>query len=117
MPYRHILQTLLARLPGARAVLLLDPQGEIVVGAGELDERQRLIGAYEGIALGMASRIASRFAAGRVRSLAWRHEGGAVMLCTLKDGYYLSLSLGPSVLVGQAARHAEEARGRLEEEI
>ena len=117
MPYRRILETLLARIAGARTALLLDVQGEVVVGAGDLDERQRLIGAYQGIALGMASRTAGRFDAGEVRSLQWRHDGGSVVLATVKDGYYLVVSLGPEALPAVAARHCDEARARLSEEI
>ena len=117
MPYRRILEGLLSRVPGARTALLLDVQGEVVVGAGDLDERQRLIGAYQGIALGMAARTAERFEAGEVRSLVSRHSGGGVVLTTLRDGYYLVLSLGPDVAPAAAARHCEEARLRLDEEI
>jgi predicted regulator of Ras-like GTPase activity (Roadblock/LC7/MglB family) len=117
VPYRRILENLLARARGARTALLLDAQGEVVVGAGDLDERQRLIGAYQGIALGMASRTAERFDAGNVRTLVSRHEGGAVVLTTLKDGYYLVVSLGPRGVPGAAARHCEEAREHLDREI
>ena len=117
MPYRRILEDLLARVPGSLTALLLDAQGEVVVGAGDLGERQRLIGAYQGIALGMAVRTAGRFDTGAVRRLAWRHEGGAVMLSTLRDGYYLVLSIGPQGLVALAQRHCEDARLRLDEEI
>ena len=117
MPYRRILETLLARVAGTRTALLLDVQGEIVVGAGDLGERQRLIGAYQGILLGMASRTAGRVAAGAIRSLVWRHAGGSVVLTTLKDGYYLVVSLDHSALPAVAARHCQEARARLDEEI
>ncbi len=117
MPYRRILESLVARIAGARTALLLDPQGEVVVGAGDLGERQRLIGAYQGIALGMATRTAERYEAGGVRSLVWRHDGGTVILTTLKDGYYLVVSLGRESLPGAAVRHCEDARARLEREI
>lgn len=117
MPYRRILETLLAHVAGARTALLLDQQGEVVVGAGDLDERQRLIGAYQGIALGMVSRAADRLGVGEVESLVWRHEGGAVVLATLRDGYYLVVSLGPAALPALALRHCEEARQRLDAEI
>jgi predicted regulator of Ras-like GTPase activity (Roadblock/LC7/MglB family) len=117
VPYRRILESLLARVKGARTALLLDAQGEVVVGAGDLDERQRLIGAYQGIALGMASRTAERFDAGDVRALVSRHEGGAVVLTTLKDGYYLVVSLDPRAVPAAAARHCEEARRRLDQEL
>ena len=117
MPYRRILDSLLARVAGARTALLLDSQGEVVVGAGDLGERQRLIGAYQGIALGMASRTAERFEAGGVRSLVWRHDGGTVVLTTLKDGYYLVVSLGRESLAAAAVRHCEDARASLDAEI
>src|SRR5512143_3949435 len=117
MPYRRILEGLLDAVAGSRAALLLDATGEVVVGAGELDERHRLIGAYQGIALGMATRTAARFEAGAVDTLAWRHEGGSVLLTTLRDGYYLVLSLGPASVLALARRHCEDARGKLNQEI
>ena len=117
MPYKRILETLLARVAGARSVLLLDAQGEVVVGAGELDERERLIGAYQGIALGMVSRAADRVGGGEVRTVVSRHTLGTVVLATLKDGYYLVISLGPTALAPVAARFCEEARQRLNQEI
>jgi predicted regulator of Ras-like GTPase activity (Roadblock/LC7/MglB family) len=117
LPYRRIVEALLARVAGARTALLLDVQGEVVVGAGDLGERQRLIGAYQGIALGMASRAADRFEVGDVRSLVWRHDGGSVVLTTLKDGYYLVVSLGREALPAVAVRHCEDARARLDVEI
>lgn len=117
MPYRRILETLLARVAGARSALLLDAQGEVVVGAGNLDERQRLIGAYQGIALGMVSRATQRAGGGEVKAVVSRHAGGAVVLATLKDGYYLVVSLGPQALAAVAARHCEDARLLLNQEI
>ena len=117
MPYRRILDALLAAVPGSRAALLLDTQGEVVVGAGELDERHRLIGAYQGIALGMASRTVARFEAGAVETLAWRHDRGSVLLTTLREGYYLVLALGPQAILALARRHSDEARDRLNQEL
>ena len=92
MPYKRILDSLLGRVAGARSVLLLDAQGEVVVGAGELDERERLIGAYQGISLGMVSRAAERVGGGEVKSVVSRHASGTVVLTTLRDGYYLVVS-------------------------
>jgi predicted regulator of Ras-like GTPase activity (Roadblock/LC7/MglB family) len=117
LPYRRILEELLGRVKDATSALLLDAQGELVVGAGALDERQRLIGAYAGISLGMALRGVAQQNAGRIRHLLWRHERGSVVLCPLKDGYYLVVSLGPEALLAAGVRHAEEAHRRLDEEI
>lgn len=117
MPYRRILEKLLARVRGSISALLLDAQGELVVGAGVLDEKQRLIGAYAGISLGMALRSAERQSAGKTLHLLWRHERGTVVLCPLKDGYYLVMSLGPDALVSAGVRHAEVAGRLLDLEI
>jgi len=102
---------------GARAALLADSQGELVVGAGELGERERLIGAYAGITLGMALRGTERHDAGRIDHLVWRHEHGSVIICPLKDGYYLAVFLGPDALVAAGVQRAKEARLHLDEEI
>jgi len=117
VPYRRILEKLLSQVEGATSALLLDAQGELVVGAGALDERQRLIGAYAGISLGIALRSAERQSTGRLLHLLWRHERGSVVLCPLKDGYYLVVSLGPDALLGAGVRHAEAAGRLLDEEI
>ena len=58
-----------------------------------------------------------RVGIGEVRTLVSRHEGGAVVLATLKDGYYLVLSMGPQSLVGGAVRQCEEARHQLNQEL
>jgi predicted regulator of Ras-like GTPase activity (Roadblock/LC7/MglB family) len=117
LPYRRILETLRGRVTGTRAALLLDSQGELVVGAGDLDEKERLIGAYAGITLGMAQRAAKRCRAGAIDHLVWRHENGSVVICPLKDGYYVALFLGPEALVAGGVRHVLEARSPLDEEI
>jgi predicted regulator of Ras-like GTPase activity (Roadblock/LC7/MglB family) len=117
VPYRRILEALLAVVAGSRAALLLDAQGELVVGAGDLDESQRLIGAYQGIALGSASRTLARFEGGVVDTLVCRYERGTVLLLTLNERYYLVLSLGPQAVVGVARRQCEAARVKLNQEI
>jgi predicted regulator of Ras-like GTPase activity (Roadblock/LC7/MglB family) len=82
-----------------------------------LGERQRLIGAYQGIALGMASRTAERFETKNVQSLVWRHDGGTIMLTTLNDGYYLMVSLGRKSLPAAAVHHCKNTRAHLDAKI
>ena len=118
LPYRRILEALLARVAGARTALLLDVQGEVVVGAGDLGERQRLIGAYQGILLGMASRTAGRFDVGRrplARVAPRRRVGGARRRSrTATTSWSRSTR---RALPAVAARHCQDARARLDEEI
>ena len=117
MPYLRILEALRSRVTGARAALLLDSQGELVVGAGDLGERERLIGAYSGITLGMALRAASRQRVGRVDHLVWRYQNGSIVICPLQEGYFLAVFLDAEALVGAGVRSAREARQLLEEEM
>ncbi len=117
MPFQRILDELVASVADARTALLLDTQGEIVVGAGDLDERHRLIGAYHGIALGMASRTATRFGIGAIDTIVWRHAGGSVILSTLNDGYYLVLATGARTPIAVARHRCEDTRERLNQEI
>ena len=114
MPYQRILENIRSQVAGARAALLLDSQGELVVGAGNLGEKERLIGAYAGITLGMALRGTE---AGRIDHLVWRHAHGSVVICPLKDGYYLTVFLGPEAIVAAGVQRAKEARLPLDAEI
>jgi predicted regulator of Ras-like GTPase activity (Roadblock/LC7/MglB family) len=117
MPYLRILESLRSRVTGARAALLLDSQGELVVGAGDLGERERLIGAYSGITLGMALRAATRQQVGPIDHLVWRYENGSIVICPLQEGYYLAVFLDAAALVASGVRSAREARQLLDEEI
>ncbi len=117
MPYRRILEELLSTVPGSRTALLLDAEGEIVVGAGELDDRHRLIGAYHGIALSIALRTAGRFSLGPVETILWRHQEGSVVLTALHDGYYLVLSIGSRTPIALAQHRSRFSREKLIKEI
>jgi len=117
VPYARILERLLGAVPGSVAALLLDGQGEVVVEAGERDDRHRLVGAHKGISLAAALRAATRHGTGAIRHLVFRHEGGTIVLRPLKDGYYLVVSLGPEALVAAGVRHSEDAQRSLDEEI
>jgi len=88
-----------------------------VVGAGDLDERQRLIGAYQGIALGMASRTAEALRRGRGPVPPVRHTVDRWCSRTLKDGYYLVVSLGPEALPPSPPVLPRRRCDRLDEEI
>jgi predicted regulator of Ras-like GTPase activity (Roadblock/LC7/MglB family) len=117
LPYLVVLRRLLAAVAGCQAALLLDAQGEVVVEAGAIDDRQRLIGAYQGIALSAATRTISRYAIGLIDHLACRYTWGTVILRPLKDGYYLVVSLGPQSVLGRAVYHSAVAQEGLNSEL
>ena len=117
MPYLLLLERLLRAVPGSQATLLLDALGELVVDAGARDERNRLIGAYQGISLAAARRTTDRYAGGRVECIVCRYTGGTVIVRSLKDGYYLVLSLSVEASLAQAMRHSAVAQEGLEAEL
>jgi predicted regulator of Ras-like GTPase activity (Roadblock/LC7/MglB family) len=117
LPYLAILERLLQAVAGAQAALLLDPSGEVVVQAGERDFRHRLIGAYQGIALGAAQRGAERAEVGRIGQVSCRYDQGTVVLTSLKDGYYLVVSLATGVSPASGQWHSAEARLALDAEL
>jgi predicted regulator of Ras-like GTPase activity (Roadblock/LC7/MglB family) len=80
--------------------------------SGEHDECYRLLGAYQGIALGYARRAAARYEGGPVHEMTSRYERGDVILQPLKEGYYLVLVLaaGASLTLGRHLMRPAQAR-------
>ena len=116
MPYKAILEDLVrsARVEGA---LLLDSSGELVIAAGAAEARHRLIGAYQGIVLGQAQRMAGRHALGEVRYMLFRHGLGTVIVRPLKDGYYLVVSLSDETDVARCLHRSGAVQARLNQEL
>ena len=81
---------------------MLDALGEVVVEAGVRDDRHRLIGAYQGIALLIARKTSTRYAAGEISHIVCQYSGGSLILRTLKDGYYLVMALKPNAPLARA---------------
>jgi predicted regulator of Ras-like GTPase activity (Roadblock/LC7/MglB family) len=117
MVYDSVLNGLCRSIKGAQGALMLDAGGEVVVGSETCDERLRLIGAYQGIALASAQRASERYAGGAIDHLLVRHTRGAVLVQPLKDGYYLVLALSPEASVPLAQYRSEQAREQLNAEI
>jgi predicted regulator of Ras-like GTPase activity (Roadblock/LC7/MglB family) len=107
MPYQRLLDELARDLDGLQGALLLDAEGEVAVESGARDERHRLIGAYQGIALMTAQRTTQRYEAGTIRYIVCRYEWGQVILRPLKDGYYLIVSLEPGASLAKGLRRSE----------
>jgi predicted regulator of Ras-like GTPase activity (Roadblock/LC7/MglB family) len=117
MLYVPVLETLLASVKGAQAALLLDPEGEVVVEAGDKEWRHRLIGAYEGIALSTLRGIVNRHEMGALDYVARRHAGGSVLLRPLKDGYYLIVSLSPEAPMAEAIHRSLRTKVDLDQDL
>ena len=113
MPYQSLLQALVGSVDGALGALLMDASGEVVVEAGNGEERHRLIGAYQGIALMRLRTAEDRCDTGLVEYVHCRHVGGHVILRPLRDGYYMVLSLAPGANVGQALFRSADTQSRM----
>jgi predicted regulator of Ras-like GTPase activity (Roadblock/LC7/MglB family) len=117
VPYAAILEGLMRSVDRVEGALLLDGTGELVVAAGSAQTRHRLIGAYQGIVLAQAQRMAGRHALGGVRYMLWRHGGGTVIVRPLTDGYYLVVSVGPEGDVARGLHHSADVQERLNEAL
>ncbi|HVR70425.1 MAG TPA: roadblock/LC7 domain-containing protein [Vicinamibacteria bacterium] len=117
MPYEAILQDLVRSVDRVEGALLLDATGEVVIAAGSAQMRHRLIGAYQGIVLGQAQRMAGRHALGGVRFMLWRHGGGTVIVRPLRDGYYLVVYLAPEGDVARGVHRSAGVQERLNEAL
>lgn len=113
----HFLEDLVRAARGAEAALLLDSEGEVVVEAGVQLERNRLIGAYQGLALSAVRGVIERCGTGMLGYIVRRHAGGTVILRPLKDGYYLVVSLAPDAAVGPVIYESQRTEERLNAEL
>lgn len=102
---------------GARAALLLDSEGEVVVEAGLRDERHRLIGAYQGIALATLRRLSRHYGWGGIDYLLCRYDEGSLVLRPLRDGYFLVVALGPDGGTAEALHRTDRAQALMNQEI
>lgn len=117
MPYLSLLQSLVGSVDGALGALLMDASGEVVVEAGNGEERHRLIGAYQGIALFRLKTTEESCDTGAIEHVYCRYATGQVILCPLKDGYYLVLSLSSSANLGQGLHRSAELQRRMNVEL
>jgi predicted regulator of Ras-like GTPase activity (Roadblock/LC7/MglB family) len=117
VPYQQILEDFVRSVDRIEAALLLDASGELVIASGAAGPRHQLIGAYQGIVLAQARRLAERLALGGVRYLLWRHGAGSVIVRPLKDGYYLVVSVAQDGDVARGLARSAVVQQRLEAEL
>lgn len=86
-----------------------------MVAEAPADDRQRLIGIYQGIMLAAARRALRPLRAGDVQYVLTRYDGGTVILRPLRDGYYVVLSLRPGSDVALGLRRSATAQARMSE--
>ena len=94
---------------------MLDATGEVVAEAGASDERHRLVGIYQGIALAAVRRVLERLRAGEIYYVLSRYEERTVIVRPLRDGYYVVVMLGPGADVARGIRRSATAQDRMNE--
>jgi hypothetical protein len=116
MPYQSLLDGLMS-VSGAQGALLLDGTGELVLAAGTRDERQHLLGAYQGIALAALRKVTLRYQVGSIQYVLCRYERGQVILRPLREGYYLVFSLLPGSDLARGLRQSAVTQAQLNEAL
>jgi predicted regulator of Ras-like GTPase activity (Roadblock/LC7/MglB family) len=114
LAFQYLLNNLLVSVPGAQGAIFLDPEGEFVelVSRRATPYELKLEGAYHGIFLRQAARLAALTDAGGLERLSIAGTHMQVLSRSLKGGYYLVLVLEPAAspaLAGEAMRQASIA--------
>lgn len=108
----------LAQSAGATGAIMLDWEGEVVASyshstALEMD----LIGAHHGIILNIIKDAASRHGVSEVSSVSITTEKTRLAISTIKEGYYLVVTMDRAKPQGKALFESKRAVARIEEEM
>jgi len=120
MPFRTILEELVERVPGARAAVLADWEGEAVAAytSGEgTDYDIKFIGAHHGIILDHARQVLAELHLGQAREISFVQEQFHVLTAPVNSEYYVVLTLGPDTPLGRARFELRQALSQLKKEI
>lgn len=122
MPFQEILGELLRTCDGSVGAIFLDHEGEAVAFRSDRifdigDYGLKAIGAYSGMFLNNARRIAQNVDAGNPDRLTVTFDHARVLSCPLKDGYYLVLVLDRSASESLAWQRLSRCREQLMAEM
>jgi predicted regulator of Ras-like GTPase activity (Roadblock/LC7/MglB family) len=120
MPFRRILEELVERVPGARAAVLADWEGESVAAytSGEgTDYDIKFIGAHHGIILEHARKVLTELKLGQTQELSFVQEKFHVLTAPVNSAYYVVLTLRPEAALARARFELRQALTRLKKEI
>jgi hypothetical protein len=119
MPFRYVLADLLARVPGAVAVVFLDDSGETIDVATTRysPEELKILGAYLGISLRQTRTLLESTQLGEPQLIHLRQGSVNVHAVCLPDDYYLVLLQSSPASTASARRHIRSAVANLEREL
>ena len=116
-PFTQLLADLVKNVDGAVGAAFIDSYGEAVqcIARDDQDDYVKLMGAYQGIALGTSRTIASQLDAGEIDYCYTSYENASFLVKALDHDYFLMLVLAPDANVGKGifdVRRVAEAFNR-----
>ena len=119
MPFKAILENLVEKTPGATGAILLDWEGEAVAAFSKVpDMDMPAIGAHKGIILNLArDAMLNLKQANGVKTIAISTERAGVALSTIKEGYYLVLTVEKNKPLGMVFFESKKAIKDIEREM
>lgn len=102
-PFTELLSDLVKNIDGAVGAAFIDSYGEAVqcISAAEDEDYVKLMGAYQGIALGTSRTIVSSLEGGEIDYCFTAYENASFLVKALENDYFLLLVLSPDANVGK----------------
>lgn len=119
MPFKAILKNLVEKTPGATGAILLDWEGEAVAYfSTSLDLDLPIIGAHKGIILNLTrDALLNLNQTNSIKTIAISTELARIALATVKEGYYLIVTVEKSKPLGKAFFESRIAIKEIEREM
>ncbi len=118
MPFKTLLNELVARVPGAQGAIIADWEGEAVDQAGVLDDYDlKVIGAHKGVILNNLRDVVDRLGDDQLNEIIITTKQGQTLVVPVTREYYLVLTLNRSDMLGRALLEARRCSQALYREI
>ena len=114
---QQILQEMIASIPGGRAAIFLDGEGESIAEAGASAVDMRLLGAWKEIQLDSIRDIASRLGLGAVQAVLFSLDNETELIVPVTEEYCLLVNLSSYTPVLDALAVLKTAVASLKREI
>ncbi len=115
--FDRILDDLLKSVPGAKATIFLDTEGESIAHAGDPSIDIRLVGAWKEIHLDQIREISKRLGMGAVHAVLFSLDEGNELIVPITTDYCLLLFLSPLADVRSAITGVKQAVELLKKEV
>lgn len=121
VPFRRMLDELVASAPGARGAVFCDFEGEfvelVVADPALTDYDMKVVGAHMAAAWTNLQTGSTERGAGGIVEMRLGCEGGTLLCRSLRDGYYVVLLVRNGALSGRAAAALQTTAARMISEL